>query len=137
MRRKQLYAILFLGSSIVFLAAFVPASTFGDSELTLLMRRLFDEALAAKTAILEGREPCFEENAAGILSAKASAAEKTNNPYYFPAANAYLEALEQLKRADPDQRPAAFNAMVDACMACHRKVCPGPTVRIQKLYIKP
>lgn len=136
MRRNLLYTILLLATSTILLPAFTPVCASNDSELTLLMRRLFDEALAAKASILQGTQPRFEENAAGILTAKASFEEKTNNPNYYPSARAYLEALEQLKLSEPEQRPAAFNAMVDACMACHRKVCPGPTVRIQKLYIK-
>ncbi len=107
-----------------------------ESELTLLMRDIFDEAMAAKQAIAAGEEPKFEIDLSAILTAKATVDTKTNNPNYRPRAEAYLEAMEDFKLSGIAQRKKAFNAVVDACMACHRSVCPGPMMRIQKLYFK-
>lgn len=107
-----------------------------ESELTLLMRDIFDEAMAAKQAIAAGEEPKFEIDLDAILTAKATVDAKTSNPNYRPRAEAYLEAMEAFKTSEVAQRKKAFNAVVDACMACHRSVCPGPMMRIQKLYFK-
>lgn len=107
-----------------------------ESELTLLMRDIFDEAMTAKQAIAAGEEPTFKIDLNAILTVKASVDAKTSNPNYLPKAEAYLEAMKTFENSDLAQRKQTFNAVVDACMACHRSVCPGPMMRIEKLYFK-
>lgn len=133
MKTRLIFAVTAAVGVLLSLAAFRSAN---ESELTLLMRDIFDEAMTAKQAIAAGEEPKFEIDLNAILTAKATVDAKTNNPNFRPKAEAYLEAMEALKRSEPAQRIKAFNAVVDACMACHRSVCPGPMMRIDKLYFK-
>ena len=107
-----------------------------ESELTLLMREMFDEAKRVRHAIAAGEEPLFKTDLRAILSAKPSVEAKTNHPDFRPKAEAFLTAADALKSSPIAQRKKAFNNMLDACMACHRTVCPGPMMRIRKLYFK-
>lgn len=107
-----------------------------DSELTVLMRDIFDEAATARKAILTGKKPKFKLPAEKILTAQPSFPEKTDNATFRPSAEAYLKALNNLKEAQVGDLREPFNSLVDACMNCHREVCPGPTFRIKKLYLK-
>ena len=40
---------------------------------------------------------------------------------------------ETLRRVRTD-RTKTFNAMVNSCAACHGSACPGPLVKINKMY---
>jgi hypothetical protein len=46
----------------------------------------------------------------------------------------YLQSSERLNKSH-DNLSETFNIMVDNCMNCHQKMCPGPMVKIKKLYI--
>mgnify|MGYP000070704993 CR=1 FL=1 len=51
-------------------------------------------------------------------------------------ADAYLNMLEQLKVSSKEDTAILFQGLVESCMNCHRAMCPGPMVRIKKLYLK-
>jgi hypothetical protein len=112
-----------------------PVNPNGDSELALLMREMFEDAERMKEEIKAGKTPkvlkAFEE----IYSAKATEPEKAESPIYHSYAQTYLASLNALKNADSAQAAELFHDMVNNCMSCHKAMCPGPTVRIQKLYL--
>ena len=108
----------------------------GDSELALLMRDMFDEGMALKQQIKEGKKPKLISSFETIHSAKATEPEKAASPEYKVYADAYLASLNALKSASLDDAPQAYNGMVQSCMACHSALCPGPKVKIKKLFIK-
>jgi cytochrome c556 len=55
-------------------------------------------------------------------------------------ATGFLASMDEVyarqeRSSAPDQVKNGYNLMVEACMNCHRSYCPGPMVRIKKLYI--
>lgn len=108
----------------------------GDSELALLMRDMFDDGMRMKQLIKAGKTPEVIENFEKIHSAQATEPEKAASKEFKLFANAYLNSLENLKSASPDGIKDLYNGVVESCMSCHRAMCPGPVVRIKKLYLK-
>ena len=50
-------------------------------------------------------------------------------------ADHYLAQLKDLYDAPKTDRQQVFNGTVQACATCHATACPGPLVRIKKLYV--
>mgnify|MGYP001220188341 FL=1 len=50
-------------------------------------------------------------------------------------ADHYLVQLKALYDAPAADRLSTFNATVQGCANCHTVACPGPLVRIKKLYV--
>lgn len=108
----------------------------GDSELALLMRDLFDEGMAAKAAIAEGRQPVFRLDPQDIFTAHATEPAKAASPEYQALGKAYLAAARALETAEPGERKAYYQGVVHSCMACHEQLCPGPTRKIRRMYFE-
>ena len=108
----------------------------GDSELALLMRDMFDEGMALKQQIKDGKKPKLISSFETIHTAQATEPEKAASPEYKAYADSYLASLNALKAASLDDTQEAYNGMVQSCMACHSALCPGPKVKIKKLFIK-
>ncbi len=108
----------------------------GDSELALLMRQMFDESMAAKKLIEEGKPaPDFSDQFVNIHTAEET--DSTVRTEEFRAlSELFLSQVEQLESAPEGDRIAAHNNMVASCLACHKVYCPGPMVKIVKLRIK-
>lgn len=104
-----------------------------DAELALLMRRMFDETMEVKKSIVQGNTsveiPRFED----IHTATPTDPDVHEDGFYV-FADAYLWAVDALDVTDT-AHAEHFNAVVDQCMHCHTEYCPGPKVRIKKLYI--
>jgi hypothetical protein len=107
----------------------------GDSELALLMREMFDHSMEVKAQLEnEGKlDPIkrYDE----MKTAEATEPEKAASDLYKAMADTYLSTVDLANGAPPSHRKKAFNSMVDNCMSCHQQLCPGPMVKIEKLYI--
>jgi hypothetical protein len=106
----------------------------GDSELALLMRAMFDDAAQMKAAIERGEQPKPSIDHTKLLTASATEPEKAASPEYHSWAQAYLQMIEALQNGETALAPQLYESMVDNCMGCHTALCPGPKVRIRKLY---
>ncbi len=113
----------------------MPINPNGDSELALLMRDMFEDGMKAKEIIKKGEMPELLLDFEKIHSAQATEPEKAASPEYKVHALSYLQAVEALKNADKDHLEKSYTNMVDACMNCHRALCPGPMVKIKKMYL--
>ncbi|MEO1260865.1 MAG: hypothetical protein AAFZ15_18850 [Bacteroidota bacterium] len=113
----------------------MPVNPNGDSELALLMRDMYDEGMVVKTKIQNGEMPELLLDFEKIHTAQATEPEKAASPAYKVHALSYLQAVDALKNADAGQLEKSYNKMVDACMNCHKALCPGPVVRIKKMYL--
>lgn len=105
-----------------------------DSELTLLMRRMYDDTALMKTAVKKRKKPVPGVPHAQLLTAIATEGKQTQSPAYQAMGQAYLQALDDLMKATPDQAKDRYKKLIDSCMSCHTAFCPGPKVRIEKLY---
>ena len=105
----------------------------GDSELALLMREMFDDMEELKSRI-ENEQPISSllghEN---ILTAHATQPEKAASAEYQAFAKTYLNTVEALRKAEPEKAKGLYDVLVLNCEACHKELCPGPLVRIEKL----
>jgi hypothetical protein len=53
---------------------------------------------------------------------------------FDPFALAWLRQLDSLYAAPAARRDEAYNGLIQHCAVCHGTVCPGPLVRIKKMY---
>lgn len=105
----------------------------GDSELALLMRSMFEEALYVKQQIENGKPVKINVDHEKILSAHATEPEKAASPEYKAFAQTYLMTIENLRKATPEDLPDLYDNLVASCSTCHQALCPGPLARIEQL----
>ncbi len=106
-----------------------------DSEMTLLMRDMYEYYDSLKVNIEEGEIPKEIRDFSEVHSAVSTEPEKGKSELYQAMATVYKESADRLKNKKNDM-PKYFNLMVDNCMNCHQQMCPGPMVVIEKLYLK-
>ena len=112
-----------------------PMNPNGDSELALLMRDMHTNGMEVKQQLLNGEKPDVKVDCERLLTAKATEPEKVANPLYKGYATAYEEAVKSFENEFNADRVGTYKTMVDACMNCHREVCPGPMVKIKRMYL--
>jgi nitrous oxide reductase accessory protein NosL len=105
----------------------------GDSELTLLMRQMFDEAAQIKQQIAQEDPIAFKLNHENLLTAQATQPERIASPQYESFAHLYLQSVKNLQKANPEQKANAYDMMLASCVNCHKTYCPGPLTRIYQL----
>jgi hypothetical protein len=106
----------------------------GDSELAILMREMYEEGERIKKEIEEGKKPTIKVDYRKMLTAEATEPEKAASDTYHAFTQAYFGIMESLEEATAEEAPKIFIKMVDNCMECHQQLCPGPRMRIKKLY---
>lgn len=104
-----------------------------ESELTLLMREMYDDVAKMKTAVNKRKKVVPRVNHELMLKAVATEPEKVASPAYEALAQAYLKALKSLQQASPADAPVMYKNLIDSCMSCHSAFCPGPKTRIKNL----
>lgn len=106
------------------------------SELALTMRLMYDQMKLVADSLESGKEIStnYLEKFRSIHTDHATEPQKIDEVYQAMAASFLLkyEAFE----TSVNDRPQAFNAMLDACLACHQQKCPGPIKAINKLKLK-
>jgi ribosomal protein L44E len=105
----------------------------GDSELALLMRAMHEEGMQAKQQLLKGETPALKVNYHQLHTAKATEPEKVATPTYASFATAYEAAAKSFEEGS--DKVGTYHNMVNACMNCHKEICPGPMVKIKKMYL--
>lgn len=108
----------------------------GDSELALWMREIFDIMMVRKNALKEGDHSVSLPIDAALKHAKATEPEKAQSELYQAMAQTYLSSIQVFNEAVSVDKKDKFNGIVDQCMGCHQQLCPGPMVKIKKLYLK-
>jgi hypothetical protein len=106
----------------------------GSSELAKLMRNMYDHGQAVKKQIQEQAPKLDLELFQGIHSATPTD-PNVRTPEFEGFANSWQTSMKNLGGCAESDRPQMFNMMVDNCMSCHTAFCPGPRMRIKKLYI--
>lgn len=112
-----------------------PLNPNGDSELALMMREMYEDGQRMKKEVLAGNKPEVLEKFRQIHEARATEPEKIATEQYRLYADAYLNALQILDNSGMEELESSYSAVVESCMNCHRAVCPGPMVRIEKLRL--
>lgn len=105
------------------------------SELALLMRAIAAHADSVRTALAEGRDlPPYPAMAKGMFTAKPTEGMAIDPITYPTFGHDYLKKLDALYTVDTAERALAYNAVVQGCANCHTTHCPGPMMRIKKMY---
>lgn len=107
----------------------------GDSELALLMRKMFNDANRIKKQIQNRESVTVKVNHNEILTAHATEPAKAASAEFKTWGAAYLAGLEELKNATPETAEASYTSLVNTCMNCHKAICPGPVMKIKKLKL--
>ena len=107
----------------------------GDSELALLMREMFEDGMRTKQQILDGKEIRLGFDYRSIHSAEATESEKVKTTEYMLMAKAYEASVDSLLASEGPSRADAFQLMISTCANCHKTMCPGPMVKIRKMYL--
>jgi len=115
---------------------FVP-DMYVASEMTLLMRSMYDVNEAIKKEILAGNTPeSFPKDFLKIFTAKL-----TDNKPYNDTFKAFSKVYIDNERAIFDvtskiSLTKRYNNAINTCVSCHTTECVGPIPRIEKLLIK-
>ncbi|MCB0764233.1 MAG: hypothetical protein R2815_03170 [Flavobacteriales bacterium] len=106
------------------------------SELALLMRTLAAHADSVKAALAAQEElPPFPKEAKTLFTATPTEGMEIDPITYPTFGKDYLKKLDALYRAERTDRAQAYNALVLGCANCHTTHCPGPMMRIKKMYV--
>ena len=106
-----------------------------SSELALLMRSMTTHADTVKAALGRGDElPPYPRSFGNLMKARPTSGMHID-PITFPTfGKDYLDKVDRLYKAKKADRSRAYNALVQSCANCHGTHCPGPLMRIKKMY---
>ncbi|WP_052444183.1 hypothetical protein [Flammeovirga sp. OC4] len=108
----------------------------GGSELAWLMRGATDQMEAQRSAILKGESlNNIALDVGHILTAVPTEEGKTATKDYQQKAAMFIKHVAQQKEIPLEGQMEFFNNTVSLCVNCHETQCPGPNVRIKKLYL--
>ncbi len=106
------------------------------SELALLMRTMAAHADSVKAGLKRGDKelPPYPTAVRTLLTATPTK-DMHIDPITFPTfGKDYQEKVNALYKSAKHDRTLAYNALVQSCANCHSTHCPGPMMRIKKMY---
>jgi len=108
----------------------------GSSELSLLMRKMYDHAAAARKDVTVKKIPrAYPKEFLKIYTATPTDST-TKNSSFNPFADGYIAALNNFKSSSAGELVLNYNTLVTACINCHSQHCPGPVPKIRKLLVR-
>lgn len=106
------------------------------SEMTLLMREMFEFQEQSKKQIEKGELPLdFPEKFKKIHTAELTD-QFEHDVSFQNFTKAYFRDIEDLGNSTKENVKTNFNKAINTCIACHQTTCDGPITRIKKLLIK-
>lgn len=140
MRRTHLFALL--GLALFGLAFSAPLHTRPSqdlkppSELALLMREMAVFMDSTRAHVVKGQDRLPYPEQFKKMRTATPTEGMVDHAVYDPFADHFLSSLDGFYKAKKKNRAQAYNALVQACANCHMQVCPGPLVRIKKMYVQ-
>lgn len=119
-------------------AAPSPQEVAPPSELALLMRGMAAHADSVKAGLARGGKdlPPYPTAIRTLFTATPTK-DMHIDPITYPTfGKDYQDKVDALYKAARKDRPAAYNALVMSCANCHATHCPGPLMRIKKMYVR-
>lgn len=113
-----------------------PINPNGDSELALLMRKMYDDADAIKKLITNNEGNITQEYIDELE--RIHTATPTDANVKTPEFEAYTKLMIEQANAlfsSKENKAEGFNSLVNRCVECHQVFCPGPIKKIRKLTI--
>ncbi len=107
----------------------------GSSELSLLMRKMYDHAAAARKDVKAKKiKRTYPAEFSKIYTATPTDS-LTKNEHFNTFADLYIQSLKNFKSSNAGNLTDNYNAIVSACVVCHSQHCPGPLFKIKLLMI--
>ena len=115
---------------------FVP-DMYEASEMTMLMRSIYDENEAIKKEIIAGNTPEeFPKDFLNIFTAKLTD-DKPYNETFIAYSKVYIDNVRAIyDTTSVVPLKIRYNNAINSCVSCHTTECVGPIPRIKKLLIK-
>ena len=107
------------------------------SELALLMRRMAAHADSVKIGLARGDKnlPPYPKEISALFTATPTA-DMHIDPITYPTfGKDYQQKVAALYSGAKKDRAQLYNALVQSCANCHGTHCPGPLMRIKKMYV--
>ena len=105
------------------------------SELALMMRAMAIHADSVKAGLGKNDAlPPFPKTFRNLNKATPTKGMHIDEITFPTFSKDYLTKLNDLYDAPVAERPQAYNALVQSCANCHGTHCPGPLMRIRKMY---
>jgi hypothetical protein len=108
----------------------------GDSELALLMRKMYVDADSLKQVIANNDGTISNEFIEELEHVHSAIPTDPNvKTPEFKAFNELLIQQAKNLQLTTENRVEGFNQLVNRCLDCHNSFCPGPMKKIKKLII--
>ena len=107
------------------------------SELALLMRQMVLFSDSTKSRLQRGADLLpYPSTFTAIHTATPTDGKiDMDRATYDAFADHYLAQVKALYDAQPADRQRVFNGSLNGCANCHTVVCPGPMMKIKKMYV--
>lgn len=108
-----------------------------DSELALLMRKMYHDADSIKQLIVNEEGNISQEYIDALE--RIHTATPTDADVKTPEFSAYTDLMIHEANtlfSNETNKKEGFNRLVNRCVECHQSFCPGPIKKINKLKIK-
>lgn len=108
----------------------------GDSELALLMRKMYNDADSIKKLITNNEGNITQEYITELE--RIHTAIPTDPEVKTPEFEAFTKLMVEEANAlfsNETNKAEGFNNLVNRCVDCHQSFCPGPIKKIRKLTI--
>jgi len=105
-----------------------------DSELTILMKDMEEDLKRIKADLAAGKSAKLGLDYKKVLTAHGTDAGEVPSESYQAFAKNFLQVVEAFEKSEIEKSTELFETLVTSCMNCHQVHCPGPMVRIKKLY---
>ena len=97
-----------------------------------LMRDMSDELASVKEKLIN--EEKLDQNLLdfALIHEQEVTDPSFNKPHVKPMSEAYAYAVDAFNE---NPTKSNYSAIINNCLSCHQLSCPGPVVRIKKLYL--
>lgn len=114
-----------------------PDATVKDSELALLMRRIHEDSKQMR-ALIENNEPLAGQfpDYLNNLTTATPTDNGVKGELFDAMAGSFLFNMEEIYNFEEADPKGQFNLVVQSCIDCHKKFCPGPIKTIKKLRFR-
>lgn len=113
-----------------------PINPNGDSELALLMRKMYNDADSIKKLITNNEGNITKEYIKELE--RIHTAIPTDADVKTPEFEAFTKLMIEEANTlfgNETNKAEGFNSLVNRCIDCHHSFCPGPIDKIKKLNI--
>ena len=92
--------------------------------------------MVVKEAILEEEQIPIKLKHHKLLTAKSTDPKDSKSEVYQTLANDYLRWVNLVNDPKNPDRRTSYSNLVNSCTQCHKALCPGPLIRIEKMVIE-